>query len=97
LEIEVVQKVGDAPLTICGTCGGDLMKVIAPCGIIFKGSGFHITDYKGDMRKSETPSSEKVSDKAETASSEGLKSESSKASSGADSTGSSGAAEKRAA
>ena len=29
----------------CSSCGGRLEKIIAPAAIMFKGSGFYITDY----------------------------------------------------
>jgi putative FmdB family regulatory protein len=44
--IEVVQKMTDDPLTECESCGGSLRKLLFPAGIIFKGSGFYVTDYK---------------------------------------------------
>lgn len=41
------QKITDPPLTTCPQCGGELMRVITGgSGILFKGSGFYITDYK---------------------------------------------------
>ncbi len=43
---EELQKVSDPPLTECPKCHGTLQKIIAPVGIIFKGSGWHINDYK---------------------------------------------------
>lgn len=44
-EVELLQKSSDAPLVKCDKCGQDTMhKVIAPVGIIFKGSGFYVTD-----------------------------------------------------
>ena len=42
--VEVVQKFTDAPLTMCGACGGRLRKVFSAVGIVFKGSGFYRTD-----------------------------------------------------
>jgi putative FmdB family regulatory protein len=42
--LEVVQSFRDAPLTTCGTCGGPLRKVFSAAGIIFKGSGYYVTD-----------------------------------------------------
>jgi putative FmdB family regulatory protein len=50
--VEVVQSFTDAPLTTCESCGGQLRKVYAPVGIVFKGSGF----YKTDSRTSSTSS-----------------------------------------
>ncbi|MBI3925531.1 MAG: zinc ribbon domain-containing protein [Armatimonadetes bacterium] len=44
--MEKLQKAGDQPLVRCEGCGEDsLRKVIAPVGIVFKGSGFHKNDY----------------------------------------------------
>ena len=42
--LEVVQSFRDDPLTTCGLCGGDLRKVFSAAGIIFKGSGYYVTD-----------------------------------------------------
>src|SRR5262245_38939725 len=42
--VEVVQSMSDAPLRVCGACGGRLRKVFSPIGIVFKGSGFYKTD-----------------------------------------------------
>lgn len=44
--VEVIQKITDPALTDCEACGGALRKLIFPTGIIFKGSGFYVTDYK---------------------------------------------------
>ena len=49
--LEVVQGFKDAPLTECGRCGGQLRKVFSAAGIIFKGSGYYVTD----SRKSSAP------------------------------------------
>ena len=42
--LEVVQSFKDAPLVECGRCGGTLRKVFSAAGIIFKGSGYYVTD-----------------------------------------------------
>ena len=52
---EVQQKISEEPLKYCPNCKGLLKRLISPAGIIFKGSGFHVTDY---ARKPE-PSKEK--------------------------------------
>jgi len=39
------QSIHDKPLVKCKKCGGSLKKIFSPAGIIFKGSGFHVTDY----------------------------------------------------
>ena len=41
---EVTQKFSDKPLSKC-ECGGKVVRVFHPAGIIFKGSGFYTTDY----------------------------------------------------
>src|SRR5437867_6088396 len=45
--VEVYQRFSDPPLTECGVCGGPLRKVFHPAGILFKGSGFYVTDSRG--------------------------------------------------
>ena len=42
--LEKRQSFSDPPLTTCEQCGGALRKVIHPVGIVFKGSGWYITD-----------------------------------------------------
>lgn len=42
---EVRQSFSDAPLTKCVSCSGKVKKVFSPPAIIFKGKGFHCTDY----------------------------------------------------
>jgi len=56
--VEIIQKVGDAPLEKCQVCGGAMKKVISSPAIQFKGSGWYITDYarKSPPDKSETKS-----------------------------------------
>jgi putative FmdB family regulatory protein len=38
------QRYSDDPITICPECGGHVHRLIQPAGIIFKGSGFYVTD-----------------------------------------------------
>src|SRR6266536_1831254 len=44
--VEAFQKMSDEPLTICADCGGPLRRLLFPVGIVFKGSGFYVNDYK---------------------------------------------------
>jgi len=46
-EFEIQQRITDQPLAACPKCGGKLSKMLYPAGIIFKGSGYYTTDYKG--------------------------------------------------
>ena len=44
---EEFQKITDKPLTMCPRCRGKLRRLISGgIGLIFKGSGFYVTDYK---------------------------------------------------
>jgi putative FmdB family regulatory protein len=44
LRFERLQRMSDDPLTDCPECEGQVHRIIQPVGIIFKGSGFYITD-----------------------------------------------------
>ncbi len=39
-----MQSFSDAPVTVCPKCGGEVRKVYANVGVVFKGSGFYKTD-----------------------------------------------------
>ena len=44
---EEFQKITDHPLIQCPKCGGRIRRLISGgVGLIFKGSGFYVTDYK---------------------------------------------------
>ncbi len=50
------QSMTAAPLEACPNCGGRLKRLIgAGAGIIFKGSGFHATDYRTGTSPSRGP------------------------------------------
>ena len=61
---EAFQSMKDEPLTKCPKCGKKGVKrlVGGGAGLIFKGSGFYITDYK----KTSAPASEKPAPAKET-------------------------------
>lgn len=43
---ERFQKMSDSPLKTCPDCGGQVQRLIGTgAAVIFKGSGFHATDY----------------------------------------------------
>ena len=49
---EKFQKIKEEPLKKCPRCGGRVRKLISGgAGLIFKGSGFYITDYKRKEEK----------------------------------------------
>jgi len=49
---EARQRFSDDPLTECPVCGSPVRKVITPVGIVFKGSGFYVTDNKNGKSSS---------------------------------------------
>lgn len=51
-EFEVWQSIHDDALTRHPGCGGKVAKVLAPAGIVLKGSGFYRTDSRAGSRKS---------------------------------------------
>jgi len=44
VRFERTQKMTDPPLTDCPECEGHVHRVVQPVGIVFKGSGFYVTD-----------------------------------------------------
>ena len=46
IAFERIQHFDDEPLKTCPECGGDVHRVLQPVGVIFKGSGFYITDHR---------------------------------------------------
>lgn len=59
---EQVQKMSDPPIGTCPVCGAAAeRRVSGGSGLIFKGSGFYITDYgkdgKGPRKEPESPGS----------------------------------------
>jgi putative FmdB family regulatory protein len=56
--LEVVQSFRDAPLETCTACGGRLRKVYGAAGIIFKGSGYYVTESRKAKAKASSSSSE---------------------------------------
>ena len=49
---DTLQKVGEAPLTLCPACGAEaLRKLISPSAFRLKGGGWYETDFKTGGRK----------------------------------------------
>ncbi len=47
------QRFSDPPVTNCPECDGAVHKVFHPASVIFKGSGWYVTDNRTDNGKSE--------------------------------------------
>jgi len=45
-QFEVTRAVGEKRDEPCPECGGSTKRVFSPVGVVFKGSGFHNTDYR---------------------------------------------------
>src|SRR5262249_935216 len=58
------QSFSDEPLTVCPTCEGKIHRVIQPVGVVFKGSGFYVTDSKAKQNLA-TPSNKKEDAKSD--------------------------------
>ena len=51
-ELEALQKISDAPLTVCPKCQqAALKKLVSAAGFRLKGSGWYETDFKKDKRR----------------------------------------------
>ena len=51
-DFEKFQKMSDPPVAPCTKCGADAeRRISAGAGLLFKGSGFYITDYRGEGYK----------------------------------------------
>jgi len=52
-EFDIRQKMSDAPLSDCPQCQAEssLRKVVNSVGIVFKGSGFYVTDNRNGSSK----------------------------------------------
>jgi putative FmdB family regulatory protein len=62
---EEFQPITDEPLKKCPTCGGKVHRLIgAGAGLIFKGSGFYLTDYKKSNSSPASPNNDTKSGSA---------------------------------
>lgn len=50
-EFEARQRMLDAPLADCPVCTGDIRRVVSRVGVVFKGSGFYVTDNRNGKHK----------------------------------------------
>ncbi|MDR0442662.1 MAG: zinc ribbon domain-containing protein [Treponema sp.] len=61
---EIFQSMSDPPLKDCPECGREIRRLIfGGAGVIFKGSGFYVTDKAGSSGKAADKSADKSGDK----------------------------------
>jgi putative FmdB family regulatory protein len=64
---EFLQKVGDAPITVCTECGKpSFSKMVTAAGFHLKGSGWYATDFKNSGGKSTAKATDKATEPAKT-------------------------------
>lgn len=57
----------DDPLTECIVCGGPVRRIVSTVGVVFKGSGFYVTDNRSSSVNGRSSSSKKdAAEKKET-------------------------------
>ena len=66
-QFEVRQKISDPVIDKCIQCGHAVRKLISASGIMFKGTGWYVTDYSNKMKdpsqdKMKDPSQDKMKD-----------------------------------
>ncbi len=84
-ELEMLQKLSDAPLTVCPECGkAELKKKISAAGFRLKGGGWYETDFKTGNKKNLAGSADKAAGASKSADS----SSSASSGTGSNSTGS---------
>ena len=55
-KFEHFQSMSDEPIRVCPSCGGRVRRLIGSgTGLIFKGSGYYLTDYKNKSTSPKTP------------------------------------------
>jgi len=69
-KFEMFQNIKDKPIKECPKCKGHVKRLIgAGAGVIFKGSGFYITDYRSESYKKDAKK-DRESEKSSTTSSD---------------------------
>jgi len=58
-EFQVRQRMMDDPLTECPVCGGPVRRVVSSVGVVFKGSGFYVTDNRSSSANGKSTKSKK--------------------------------------
>ena len=47
VRFERLQRMAEEAIRVCPECNGHVHRVMQPVGVIFKGSGFYVTDNRG--------------------------------------------------
>ena len=68
-QFEIFQSFSAKPLKKHDACGGEVQKVFHARGIVFKGSGFYVTDSKSAKSSTSAPASESKTSSSESSSS----------------------------
>ena len=75
---DVRQSFHDAPISDCPECGASVRRVLYPAGVIFKGSGWYVTDSRnGSASHSSSSSSGSTSSSSTESTASAAKSDSS--------------------
>jgi putative FmdB family regulatory protein len=61
---EVKQSIKDDPLSACERCGKAVRRLISSPGIMFKGSGWYVTDYSDKLKPPSSGGGETTSTKS---------------------------------
>ncbi len=52
---DVLRKISDPPLNVCPACGAEtFVKQVTAAGFQLKGSGWYVTDFRGDKKSAKT-------------------------------------------
>ncbi len=90
-EFEQFQRMSEPPVAKCPVCGADAQRQLSGgAGLLFKGSGFYITDYRSESYKKAAEAEKGGSSSNTSPSSGSTSSGSSSSSSSSSSSGSSG-------
>ncbi len=68
-EFEMFQRMSEPPVATCPQCGAQAERLLsAGAGLLFKGSGFYITDYRSESYKKAAQAEKGGSDSSATSS-----------------------------
>lgn len=63
---EITQSINDDPLDTCPTTGQPVKRIISGGGgVVYKGTGWYVTDYKNGAHKTQDNSETKASEKTD--------------------------------